>query len=77
MHHFSKTFDDPDPDNGMWIVKLDVSHEGCRVMSVIHLNSVVHVAHLLPIFAGNTVIPREISFSDTVTNVLRGSPDVP
>ena len=66
VHHFSKTFDDPDPDNGMWIVEPDIDHEGYRVMSVIHLNSVVRAAHLLPIFAGNTAIPREISFSDTL-----------
>lgn len=35
-------------------------------MSVIHLDSVVHAAHLLPIFTGNVAVPREINFSHTL-----------
>ena len=50
IHQFCKTFDDPDPDNGMWIVEPDLDCDGYRVMSVVHVDSIVRAAHLLPVF---------------------------
>lgn len=66
VHHFRKSFDDPDPDNGMWIVEPDLTHDKYRVMSIIHLDSAVRAAHLLPIFRGDAVVPRGINFSHTL-----------
>jgi hypothetical protein len=66
VHHFCKTFTDPDPDNGMWIVEPDHHHNGYRLMSVIHIDSIVRAAHLLPVFRGNAPIPREINFTRTL-----------
>ena len=42
IHHFCKSFDDPDPDNGMWIVKSDFDPDGYQIMSIIHDDSTVH-----------------------------------
>jgi hypothetical protein len=66
IHQFCKSFDDPDPDNGMWIVEPDLDADKYRVMSVVHVDSIVRAAHLLPIFRGDIAIPREINFSNTL-----------
>jgi len=66
VHEFYKPFDDPDPDNGMWIVEPDHDSDEYRIMSVVHLDSIVRAAHLLPVFKGNVAIPREINFSNTL-----------
>jgi len=66
VHEFCKSFDDPDPDNGMWIVEPDFDDDKYRVMSVVHVDSMVRGAHLLPVFTGDTAVPREINFSNTL-----------
>lgn len=66
LHHFCKSFDDPDPDNGMWIVEPDLDRRGYRIMSVVHADSVVRATHLLPVFKPGVVVPREINFSQTL-----------
>ena len=66
VHHFCKTYGDPDPDNGMWIVEPDLDRKGYWIMSVVHVDSVVHATHLLPVFKGDVVVPREINFSQTL-----------
>ena len=67
VHEFCKSFDDPDLDNGLWIFEPDhAEDDGPRIMSVIHIDSIVHAAHLLPVFKGTTPIPREISFANTL-----------
>ena len=63
VHHFCKSFDDPDPDNGMWIVEPDVDINKYRVMSVVHVDSIVRAAHLLPVFRGDAAVPRQANFS--------------
>ncbi|KAF9790606.1 hypothetical protein BJ322DRAFT_1104263 [Thelephora terrestris] len=66
IHEFSKSFDDPDPDSGMWIVEPDLDQNRYRIMSVVHVDSMVRAAHLLPVFRGDATVPREINFSHTL-----------
>jgi hypothetical protein len=66
IHEFFKPFDDPDPDNGMWIVEPDLNNDKYRIMSVVHVDSIIRAAHLLPVFKSDIAIPREINFSDTL-----------
>ena len=66
IHHFCKSFNDPDPDNGMWIIEPDFDSSKYRIMSVVHVDSIVHAAHLLPVFNGSAPIPREVNFSHTL-----------
>ena len=66
IHQFSKSFNDPDPDNGMWIVEPDLDRDGYRIMSIVHVDSIVRAAHLLPVFKGDATIPREVNFSNTL-----------
>ncbi|KAF9778677.1 hypothetical protein BJ322DRAFT_1024970 [Thelephora terrestris] len=66
VHEYCKSFTDSDPDNGLWIFEPDYSDGGFIIMSVVHLDSIVRAAHLLPVFKDNTPMPREINFSHTL-----------
>ena len=66
IHEFYKPFDNPDPDNGMWIIEPDFDRDGYQIISVVHVDSIVRAAHLLPVFRGDVAIPREINFSSTL-----------
>jgi len=66
IHHFCKSFDDPDPDNGMWIVEPDFNSNKYRIMSVVHVDSIVCTVHLLPVFWGDMLVPSEINLSHTL-----------
>jgi hypothetical protein len=63
VHWFTTFGDTPDPDNGMWIVEPEYDN-GYRSVSVIHVDSIVRAAHLLPIFDSS---PVERSFHYTRT----------
>jgi hypothetical protein len=66
IHEFCKSFTDPDPDNGLWIFEPDYDDDGYRIMSVVHVDSIVRAAHLLPVFKDETPIPREVNFTNTL-----------
>ena len=50
VHWYSLLRDSPDECTGMWIVEPNIPDDGQPWTAVIHLDSVVHLAHLLPIF---------------------------
>ena len=66
VHEHRKSSNDPDPDNGMWIVEPEYDSRTYRVMSVVHVDSIVRAAHLLPVFRGDAAVPREVNFSNTL-----------
>ncbi|KAI0054565.1 hypothetical protein BV25DRAFT_1910247 [Artomyces pyxidatus] len=57
VHWFIPVSDEPDPDTGMWIVKPDLDWRGERVADVIHLDSVLRNAHLIPVY-GEDFVPQ-------------------
>ena len=63
---FSCVGDSPDNTTGMWIVEPDTSDDdGETLTSIIHLNTVLRAAHLLPVF-GSEHVPRTLFFTDTL-----------
>ena len=64
IHWFSVFGNQPDPDNGMWIVTPD-NFGGSRNLSVIHIDSIFRAAHLLPIF-NTTPLPRTFNYTKTL-----------
>ena len=64
VHWFSTHGIEPDPDNGMWIVTPDGVGRS-RNISVIHIDSVVRAAHLLPIF-DDRPIPHTLNYTKTL-----------
>jgi len=50
--------DRPDPDTGMWIVEPEYDENNFQSISVIHIDTILCAAHLLPIFDGDTLVDR-------------------
>lgn len=69
VHWFSAFGDQPDGDNGMWVVTPDYSGTR-RNTSVIHVDSILRAAHLLPIF-DKGLLPRTINYTNSL-DLFRG-----
>ena len=54
--------DGPDADTGMWIVSKDVGHS-----TAIHLDSIIHCAHLIPVH-GQPFLPPGLASLDTFSS---------
>jgi hypothetical protein len=52
-------------DTGMWMVEPDMNSHGERVTAIVHIDTAVRGAHLLPIY-GTTFIPHDLHFSETL-----------
>ncbi|KAJ2917661.1 hypothetical protein MD484_g2813, partial [Candolleomyces efflorescens] len=63
---FKKIGRAPDPDTGMWIVAPDMS-SGERDVTVIHIDSILRAAHLLPVYGAEyPLIPPDFDYSFTL-----------
>ncbi|KAJ6613852.1 hypothetical protein B0H10DRAFT_2269648 [Mycena sp. CBHHK59/15] len=62
---FSAIGDDPCPDIGMWMVEPDIDHRNHRVLDIIHIDSILHRAHLIPIF-GEDFPPCNFKYSSSL-----------
>ena len=49
----------------MWMVERDWEEDGTQTMGVIHVDSIVRGAHLIPVF-GEEFVPRHINFSNSL-----------
>ena len=49
----------------MWMVEPELDCHGQRVTAIVHLDTAVRGAHLLPVY-GSTFIPHELHFSETL-----------
>ena len=65
VHWFSCTSESPNANTGMWEVEPDLGNDGMKHVSIIHLDTVVQAAHLLPVFRQEFVL-RTLSFTDTL-----------
>ena len=66
VHWFSVSGDQPDPDNGMWVVTPDYSGSA-RELAVIHIDSIFRAVHLLPIFDATPLL-RTLDYTVTLDN---------
>jgi hypothetical protein len=57
---FTHVAEEPDEVMGMWVVQPDTNADESPAIGVIHLDSIVHAAHLLPVF-GDDFIPLNLS----------------
>ena len=56
---YSHDDDGPDEDTGMWVVEPDSLPDGSASTAVIHLDSILRAAHLIPVY-GQDTIPTDI-----------------
>ena len=65
VHWYSLIGDSPDECTGMWVVEPDILDDGTPQTAVIHLDSIVWLAHLLPIY-GEEQAPRGVKYTDSL-----------
>jgi hypothetical protein len=66
VHWYTTVGTEPDSSTGLWVVEPEYAHGHYRNMGVIHLDSIVRGAHLLPRFPSTTLLPREINYTQTL-----------
>ena len=64
---FSLIGEECDEDTGMWMVQPETTGDHLPVVSVVHLDCIVRLAHLLPNF-GNRLVPHMTSFHNSLDN---------
>ncbi|KAG2096718.1 uncharacterized protein F5147DRAFT_747545 [Suillus discolor] len=62
---FEKIGDCPNEDTGMWMVTPSFHEDSSRNLAVIHIETVFHAAHLIPIY-GSKYIPHSLKFYDSL-----------
>lgn len=62
---FSLTDTAPDDVTGFWVVEPDVLEDGSRELSVIHIDSILRAAHLIPVY-GAQYLPPHFHFSHSL-----------
>ena len=65
VHWYSIIGDFPDECTGMWVVKPNILDDGTPWTAVIHLDSIVWLAHLLPVY-GEEQAPRGVKYTDSL-----------
>ena len=69
VHWYTTVSARPDDSTGLWVVKPkynNIRGQSYRNMGVIHLDSVIRGAHLLPRFPSNTQVYRELNYTQTL-----------
>ena len=64
--HWYTTSSEPDTSTGMWVIYPELTDQRTRHMGVIHLNSIVRGAHLLPNFPSDAPVYREINYRNVL-----------
>ncbi|KAF8156504.1 hypothetical protein K438DRAFT_1986760 [Mycena galopus ATCC 62051] len=59
---FSAIGDEPCPDVGMWMVEPDLDADGDCEMAIIHLDTILRAAHLIPVY-GDYPVPRHFKYT--------------
>jgi len=62
---FSHLDEGCDEDTGMWMVQPETASDGTPVISIIHLDCILHAAHLIPIY-GSATVPPTVSFHNSL-----------
>ena len=71
VHWFRRAGDSPDANTGMWVVdKMDPVNDDGESFAIVHLDTIVRAAHLIPVFGRERVSPT-LSFSDTLDSFTK------
>ena len=63
---YSEVGDQPCPDMRMWKVKPDLDDLRNPMLDIIHLNSILHNAHLMGVCEGSIHLPCNFTFNDSL-----------
>ena len=65
IHWYTIVGDSPDDNIGIWVVEPDILDNRQSWTVVIHLDTIVHLAHLLPIYRVSPA-PKGVKYTDTL-----------
>lgn len=65
IHWYSHVGEAPDDTTGMWLVEPDLHPDGSHNASIIHLDSIMRAAHLMPLHCEKSVDPA-LNHTDTL-----------
>ena len=57
---------EPDADNSMWMVEPDILADGSPSTAVIHVDTILCCAHLIPVYDSNRPVPHAMKYSDSL-----------
>ncbi|KAI6035795.1 hypothetical protein EDC04DRAFT_2868768 [Pisolithus marmoratus] len=60
VHWFDHVIDGPDTATGMWIVHPSYHMHNHQNIAIIHIDTISHVAHFIPVFASHNINSRDI-----------------
>ncbi|KAF8833180.1 hypothetical protein BDN67DRAFT_917496 [Paxillus ammoniavirescens] len=63
---FNTVGNEPDEDTGMWVVELSYNPDCSPQLAIIHADTIVHAAHLLPVFASDQFILKSINLHNAL-----------
>lgn len=55
IHWFSHVRDEPDEDTGLWVVKPEFDDDGTPDLAIIHIDTIIRAAHLIPIYEAHYI----------------------
>ncbi|KAI6040126.1 hypothetical protein EDC04DRAFT_2867742 [Pisolithus marmoratus] len=65
IHWFDHIANGPNKLTGMWMVRPSLMEDSSKNISVIHVDSIVHSTHLLPIF-GHEQVPQSVNYNNSL-----------
>ena len=57
---------EPDADNGMWMVEPNKLANGSPSTVVIHVDTILHCTHLIPVYDSSRPVPHAMKYSDSL-----------
>ena len=65
VHWFDYVMDEPDKLTGMWMVKPSFLDDNTCYLSIVHIDTIVHAAHLILIF-GQELVPSQVNLHNSL-----------
>jgi hypothetical protein len=63
---FSIIGDEPDEETGLWMVEPEVHKDGQLYLAIIHLDTILRAAHLIPAYRTSDFVKRSLTMHDTL-----------
>lgn len=70
IHWFDVVGEEPDELTGMWVVEPDMNADGTPHVSIIHIDTILRAAHLIPVYS-NDIIDKNHKHETTLDTFAR------
>jgi hypothetical protein len=63
---FSVIGDKPEEETGLWMVESELDEDGFPNLVIIHIDTILRAAHLIPAYRTSTTVDRSLTMHDTL-----------